>query len=54
MTYRLASVIDQSILGEQYEATCTLDIVIDTMADVSMSGISHDNLYQPSIGLLDG
>lgn len=54
MTNRLASVIDQSILGEQYEVTRTLYIVIDAIADVSMSGISHDNLYQPSIGLLDG
>lgn len=54
VTNRLASVIDQSILGEQYEVTRTLYIVIDAIADVSMSGISHDNLYQPSIGLLDG
>lgn len=29
-------------------------LTIDAMADVSMSGISHENLYQPFIGLLDG
>lgn len=50
MKHRLASAIDQSILEEQYEVTCTLCIVVDAMADVSMSGISHENLYSPLIG----
>lgn len=54
MKNRLASTIDQGILEEQYEVTWTLCIVIDAMADVSMSGISHENLYRPLIGLLDG